>query len=67
MDTKISSILLSSNDFVVMNKEGVFVYALGQNEKRTIKDQMGNTRVIHSLASCNYLKLAPENFILFSM
>jgi hypothetical protein len=65
-ETKISSVLLDNNDFVVMNKEGVFVYALGMIEKRPVYDHMGNGRMIHSLASCSYLQLARENFLVYA-
>jgi len=39
--------------------------ALGAIDKRMILDEKQNERMVHSLESVNYLKVAAENYILF--
>ena len=41
------------------------VTALGSNQKRMITDNEDNDRMIHSLESVDFLKVDPENYILF--
>jgi hypothetical protein len=41
------------------------IMALGAIDKRMVLDEKQNERMVHSLESCNYLKVAPENYILF--
>lgn len=58
--------LLSKNkDFITVNKAGMQVLSLGSNEKRPIKSADGFDRMIHSLESCNFLKVEPGNYLLF--
>jgi hypothetical protein len=56
----------NSKDFVTLNRDGINVLALGSVEKRTLKDSTGTLRMIHSLESCNYMKIDKGNYILFS-
>lgn len=39
---------------------------LGTKKPRKLTDNEGNTRMLHSLGNCNYLKLEPSNHILFA-
>ena len=39
--------------------------ALGSIQKRMIQDNEDNDRMIHSLESVDFLKVDPENYILF--
>ena len=59
-------ILLNKNkDFITLNKQGMQVLSLGSAEKRPIKDAQGFDRMIHSLESYNFLKVDPNNYLLF--
>jgi len=42
------------------------VVALGSIQKQIITDDEGNERMLHSLESCNYLKLEEDNHLLFN-
>ena len=53
-------------DFVTLNREGINIIALGSVEKREIMDADGQERMLHSLQSVNYLKVDPENYLLFA-
>ena len=55
----------SSDDFLVLNKEGLSFIPLGNTEKRRIQVADGIDRMVHSLASCNYLKIEDTNYIHF--
>ena len=58
--------LLGQNkDFVTLNKEGMQVLSLGSNEKRPLKDADGVDWMLHSLESFNFLKIDPNNYLLF--
>jgi hypothetical protein len=48
-----------------MSKAGLNILALGAIDKRQVIDAEKNERMVHSLESVNYLKVAPENFVLF--
>ena len=66
-ESHVSSALISkNNDFVTLNKDGINVFALGSRDKRPIMDVEGQQRMIHSLESCNYLKLSPSNNLVFA-
>lgn len=41
------------------------VTALGFEQKRAIQDNEDNDRMLHSLESMDFLKVDPENYILF--
>lgn len=40
--------------------------ALGVKDSRIVKDKDGNRRMIHSLGSCNYLKIESTNHLLYA-
>ena len=66
-ESQINGFLLNEHkDFVTLNRDGINVLALGSNEKRPLTDSQGLQRMIHSLESCNYLKVDKGNYILFS-
>ena len=66
-ESKCDSALLSkNNDFIIINRDGINVLALGSVDKRPIKDVEGNDRVMHSLEAYSYLKLDPSNSIVFA-
>jgi len=54
-----------SNDFIIMNKSGTSFIPLGTKEKRAINNPDGTQRMVHSLRSCDYLKVEPSNLINF--
>jgi hypothetical protein len=58
-------ILSKKKDFITMSKAGLNILALGAIDKRQVIDAEKNERMVHSLESVNYLKVAPENFVLF--
>lgn len=58
--------LLNTNDFMILNKTGINIIAIGEKPSRVIKDNEGYDRKIHSLGSCNYLKIEPSNHLLFA-
>jgi hypothetical protein len=65
-ESPVKGFLLPSNDFLILSKDGINVLAISEKEKRVIKDAEGFERMIHSLGSCNYLKIEPTNHILFA-
>ena len=65
-ETNAMGFLLNTNDFIVLNKDGINCLALGSKPARVIKDAEGRLRRIHSLGSCNYLKIDPSNHLLFA-
>jgi hypothetical protein len=65
-ESEIKGLILENNkDFVTLSKAGVNILALGSEPKRIVKDAQGNERMIHSLESVNFLKIDPENYVLF--
>ena len=58
--------LLNTNDFIVLSKDGINCLSLGDKPARVITDDKGMLRRIHSLGSCNYLKIDASNHLLFS-
>ena len=65
-ESPVKGFLLNTNDFLILSKDGINVLSLGEKEGRTIKDQDGQRRFIHSLGTCNYLKIEPTNHLLFA-
>ena len=58
----------STRDFVHINSKGISVVSfasrhLGVPEKRCLTDNLGDQRMLHSLESCNFLKLDPLNYV----
>jgi hypothetical protein len=48
-----------------LNKEGTSFLPLGKKEKRAIHNPSGTERMVHSLPSCDYLKIDPSNMLSF--
>ena len=65
-ESTIKGFLLRTNDFLILNKDGINLLALGEKESKVVKDYQGFNRMIHSLGSCNYLKIEPSNHLLFA-
>jgi hypothetical protein len=66
-ESKITGMLLNrTKDFVTLNRDGINIVALGFEDKRQLVDADGNKRMVHSLDSCNYMKVDPSNYLLFS-
>lgn len=66
-ESQIVGILLNKyKDFVMLNRDGINILALGSLEKRPLLDATGSWRMIHSLESCNYLKVDKSNYLLFA-
>jgi hypothetical protein len=51
---------------MMLSKDGMSLLALGYKEERVVKDKDGQRRMIHSLGSCNYLKIEKTNHLLFA-
>lgn len=58
-------VIEGSKDFVILNKTGMNVIALGQQSKRALVDNHGMNRMIHSLDSYSYLKIDKHNMLNF--
>lgn len=65
-ESDVKGFLLSTNDFMILAKDGMNLLALGYKESRVVKDKAGDKRMIHSLGSCNYLKIESTNHLLFA-
>ena len=66
-ESPVKGFLLGTNDFLILSKDGQNLIALGEKKKRPIKDKDGLDRLVHSVGSCNYLKIEPTNHIMFRM
>ena len=65
-EQRISNLVIKgSKDFISVSNNGIFVLALGSMDKRAIKDRNGKEKMIHSLESYNYLKVADSNYLSF--
>ena len=65
-ESECMGLLLSKNkDFIHLNKSGMHVLSLGTMEKRAITDNKKMNRMIHSLESCNFLKVDKSNYLVF--
>lgn len=67
-ETKIMSFLNDATlDYVSLSERGMGVLGLStQFLTKRVKDNTNDMHQVHSLASCDYLKLNPRNHILFS-
>lgn len=65
-ESKVKGFLLNSNEFLILNKDGIQMISLGEKAGRVVIDNEGFERYVHSLGSCNYLKIEPTNHIFFS-
>ena len=64
-ESPVTGFLNSQNDFVVLNREGLSFLPLGNQENRAFCNSDGVNRMVHSLQSCNYLKIEDSNHLLF--
>jgi len=65
-ESECMGLLLAENkDFIHLSKAGMHVLSLGSQEQRAIKDINGADRMIHSLESCNFLKVDRNNYLVF--
>ena len=59
-------VLLSKRkDFVHLSKAGMQVLSMGSDEQRIVQDSKNVDRMIHSLESCNFLKVDKNNYLVF--
>jgi hypothetical protein len=58
-------LISGKKDFCVLSKAGLNIIALGAIDKREVFDENNNERMVHSLESVNFLKVASDNYILF--
>ena len=65
-ESPVKGFLLTTNDFMILSKDGINLLAIGEKPSRVVKDQDGLDRMIHSLGKCNYLKIEPTNHLLFA-
>jgi hypothetical protein len=54
-----------TNDFIILNKHGTSLLPLGRDDFRHILVEDGADRMVHSLQSCNFLKIEESNLLLF--
>lgn len=59
-------ILLDNSEFLILTHEGMHVLALGKNPKRAVRDEGNDLKMLHSLGSCEHLKISESNFLLFA-
>lgn len=65
-ESPIKGFLLSTNEFMVLFKDGINLIAVGTQKSRVIKDKEGLRRQLHSLGSKEYLKIEPSNHLLYA-
>jgi hypothetical protein len=65
-ESPVKGFLLSSNEFLILSKDGINMLSIGEKPSRVVKDNEGFDRMIHSLGKCNYLKIEPTNHLLFA-
>lgn len=66
-ESQVKGFLLSTNDFLILSKDGLNLISLGETtKKKMIEDSERQKRLIHPLGSLNYLKIEPTNHILFA-
>lgn len=65
-EVEIRSILLENQDLVIFSDSGKKVISLAQSIKKKVRNQEGRVTMLHSLNSCQDLKLEPSNYLLFS-
>ena len=65
-ESKVKGFLLSTNEFMILSKDGINVIMLGEKKPRALKDTSGQVRLLHSLGEMNYLKIEPTGHVYFS-
>ena len=58
-------LIQSTQDYVILNREGVNVIVLGDDHSKKFKGSGKTDLVIHSLNSSDHLKISRHNFIEF--
>lgn len=58
-------LLRKNKDFLILSKDGISVLNLGMKGARPVTDNNGETRMLHALAACNYLRIEKTNHIYF--
>lgn len=65
-ESKVKGFYLNkNNDFVTINSEGINVYSLGSFHKKPLVGEGAQEKMIHSLESCNYLKIDKTNQVFY--
>jgi len=54
-----------SKDYLTFSRAGINILALGVQDQKPLKDNLGMDKVMHSLDSLSYLKVDPINYINF--
>jgi hypothetical protein len=62
-ESPVKGFLLSSNDFLMLNKDGIMMINLGNGENKEVYDNENFKRMMKPLGSCNYLRLEKSNHI----
>lgn len=65
-ESPIRGFLLQNNDFLMLSKDGINLIALGAKPNKLVLDKDNQKRLMHSLGSCDYLKVARTNHLLFA-
>jgi hypothetical protein len=65
-ESPVKGFLLSTNDFMILSKDGLQLLQVGQAESKVVTDKDGQKRMIHSLGKCDYIKIEPGNHLLFA-
>ena len=65
-ESRVKGFLLSTNEFMILSKEGINIIMLGEKKPRALKDKDGNIRMLHALGEMNYLKIEPTNHVYFA-
>mmetsp|Transcript_802 Transcript_802/g.1014 ORF Transcript_802/g.1014 Transcript_802/m.1014 type:complete len:155 (-) Transcript_802:1707-2171(-) len=65
-ESKVKGFLMSTNEFMILSKDGINLISLNKQRNRIVKDSEGFERSLHSLGSCDYMKLEPTNHVLFA-
>jgi hypothetical protein len=63
-ESEVTGLLVKSNkDFIILNRDGMSVIALGKGDKRIFLGNEPQEKMVHCLEQLNYLKIDPENII----
>jgi len=65
-ESTVKGFLLTSNEFMILSKDGINVIMLGEKKPRVLKDKDGQIRLLHALGEMNYLKIEPTGHVYFS-
>ena len=59
-------LLNHNHNFIIVNKEGMSVVSLGDQQKQEFCDDQGNRRMLHNLESYNHFKLESDNHLVYN-